>query len=75
MPDGCGSHLTPRNHAAALEQAASEEACLAEELTFLATFLEDHGCPCVAAAVRHSARHRCVQSLIQKAQAVGAKVI
>ena len=75
MPDGCGSHLTTREHAAALEQAASEEACLAEELAFLASFLEDHGCPCVAAAVRHSARHRRVQSLIQRAQAVGARVI
>jgi hypothetical protein len=46
MPDSCGSHLTTREHAAALEQAASEEACLAEELAFLASFLEDHGCPC-----------------------------
>jgi hypothetical protein len=75
MPDRCGAHLTPREHPAALEKAASEEACLAEELAFLALFLEDHGCPCVAAAFRHSARHRRVQSLIQSAQAVGARVI
>jgi hypothetical protein len=42
MPDRCGSQLTTREHAAALEKAASEEACLAEELAFLASFLENH---------------------------------
>jgi hypothetical protein len=75
MPDGCGSYLTTREHAAALEKAALEEACLSEELALLATFLEDHGCPCVAAAFWQSARHRRVQCLIHNAQAVGARIV
>jgi hypothetical protein len=75
MPDRCGSHLTARVHADALEKAALEEASLAEELAHLAAFLEDHGCLCVAAAFRQSARHRRVQSRIQNAQAVGARIV
>ncbi|WP_262265996.1 hypothetical protein [Microvirga yunnanensis] len=75
MPDGCGSHPTTRKHAAALDNAASDEACLSEELALLASFLEDHGCPCVAAAFWQSARHRRVQSLIHSARAVGARIV
>jgi hypothetical protein len=75
MPDRCGSHLTTREHAAALEKVALDEACLSEELALLATFLDDYGYPCVAAAFWQSARHRRVQSLIHKAQAVGARIV
>jgi hypothetical protein len=75
MNDPCGAHATPRTYAAALDQAASEEDHLAEELALLAAALDGHGCPCVAEAFWRSARRRRVQSLLQTAQALAARVI
>jgi hypothetical protein len=76
MNDPCGAHATPRTYAAALDQAASEEDHLAEELALLAAALDGHGCPCAAEAFWRSARRRRrVQGLLQNAQALAARVI
>jgi hypothetical protein len=75
MNNSCGAHATPRTYAAALDQAASEEDHLAEELALLAAALDGHGCPCAAEAFWRSARRRRVQGLLQTAQALAARVI
>jgi hypothetical protein len=75
MTERCGSSLTARDHAAVLDEAAFEDACMAEDLALLASVLEEYGCPCVAEAFRLSARQRRVQSLLHKAQAVAWRVM
>jgi hypothetical protein len=75
MPDPSGANTTTCKSAADLDDAALEAACLADDLSLLASVLEDHGYPCVAAAFRQSARHRRVRSLLQQAQAVAARVV
>jgi hypothetical protein len=75
MKNPCGEYAPPRTYAAALDQAASEEHYLAEELALLAAALDGHGCPCAAEAFRRSARRRRVQGLLQNAQALAARVI
>jgi hypothetical protein len=73
MNDPFGSHATPREYAA-LDEAALEEDGLADELAAMATALDGHGCPCVAAAFWRAARRRRVQTLLQTAQAFAARI-
>jgi hypothetical protein len=75
MNDRSGSHAPPRANAVALDRAAFEEDCLAEELALLAAALDGHGCPCAAEAFWRSSRRRRVQSLLQSARAFAARVI
>lgn len=75
MNDPRASCPTPRRYAVALEDAASEEACLAEDLALLAAMLEGYGCLCAADAFRRAARRHRVQSLLQNAQALAVRVV
>jgi len=74
MNDPCGSHATPRDDDA-LDEAAFARDGLADELALLASALEGHGCPCVAATFRQADRRRRVQTLLETALARAARVV
>ncbi|MBQ0821717.1 hypothetical protein KBI52_16115 [Microvirga sp. HBU67558] len=74
MNDPCRSHATSGQNAA-LDDAAFGPDGLADELALLASALDGHGCPCVAAAFRQAARRRRVQNLLETALAVAARVV
>ncbi|PVE25808.1 hypothetical protein DC522_03280 [Microvirga sp. KLBC 81] len=75
MPDQCSSYPSVRDDAAAMDDAALEEACLADELAVLAGILEGQGCPCAAYAFWQASRRHQVQSLLHTAQAAAARVV